>query len=79
MSDARRVVFNALKPGEDAQDVAAAIARVVASGWFVLGPEVERFEAEFAAACGGAHQAVAHRRADHPLSARRSRRQQPPR
>jgi dTDP-3-amino-3,4,6-trideoxy-alpha-D-glucose transaminase len=55
MSDARRVVFNALTPGEDAQDVAAAIARVVASGWFVLGPEVERFEAEFAAACGGAH------------------------
>jgi dTDP-3-amino-3,4,6-trideoxy-alpha-D-glucose transaminase len=55
MSDARRVVFNALKPGEDAQDVAAAIARVVASGWFVLGPEVERFEAEFAAACGGTH------------------------
>ena len=48
-------VFNALKPGEDAADVAAAIARVVASGWFVLGPEVEQFEAEFAAACGGAH------------------------
>ena len=23
---------------------AAAIARVVASGWYVLGPEVERFE-----------------------------------
>ena len=35
--------------------MAAAIARVVASGWFVLGPEVERFEAEFAAACGGTH------------------------
>jgi dTDP-3-amino-3,4,6-trideoxy-alpha-D-glucose transaminase len=55
MSDPRRVVFNALKPGEDADDVAAAIARVVASGWFVLGPEVEQFEAEFAAACGGRH------------------------
>ncbi len=55
MSDARRVVFNALKPGEDAEEVAAAIARVVASGWFVLGPEVEQFEAEFAAACGGTH------------------------
>ena len=55
MSDARRVPFNALKPGEDAPDIAAAIARVVASGWFVLGPEVEHFEAEFAAACGGAH------------------------
>ena len=29
--------------------------RVVASGWFILGPEVEAFEAEFAAACGAAH------------------------
>ena len=28
----------------------AAIDRVIASGWFVLGPEVEAFEAEFAAA-----------------------------
>ena len=28
----------------------AAIDRVVASGWFILGPEVEAFEAEFAAA-----------------------------
>ena len=28
----------------------AAIDRVLASGWFVLGPEVEAFEAEFAAA-----------------------------
>ena len=25
------------------------------SGWFILGPEVEAFEAEFAAACGAAH------------------------
>ena len=33
-------------------DVRAAIDRVVASGWFVLGPEVEAFEREFAAACG---------------------------
>jgi dTDP-3-amino-3,4,6-trideoxy-alpha-D-glucose transaminase len=31
--------------------VNAAIARVVASGWFILGPEVEAFEAELAAAC----------------------------
>jgi len=30
--------------------VKAAIDRVLASGWFVLGPEVEAFEAEFAAA-----------------------------
>lgn len=44
------VPFNALKPAEDAADVRAAIDRVLASGWFVLGPEVEAFEAEFAAA-----------------------------
>ena len=44
------VPFNALKPAEDAADIRAAIDRVLASGWFVLGPEVEAFEAEFAAA-----------------------------
>ncbi len=33
----------------------AAIDRVIASGWFVLGPEVEAFEAEFAAASGVPH------------------------
>ena len=47
--------FTDLHPGEDADLVQAAIARVIASGWFVLGPEVERFEAEFAAACGAPH------------------------
>jgi dTDP-4-amino-4,6-dideoxygalactose transaminase len=45
-----KVPFNALKPAEDAADVKAAIDRVLASGWFVLGPEVEAFESEFAAA-----------------------------
>ena len=45
-----KVPFNALKPAEDAADVRAAIDRVLESGWFVLGPEVEAFEAEFAAA-----------------------------
>jgi dTDP-3-amino-3,4,6-trideoxy-alpha-D-glucose transaminase len=44
--------FTDLHPGEDAALVAAAIARVIDRGWFVLGPEVEAFEAEFAAACG---------------------------
>jgi dTDP-4-amino-4,6-dideoxygalactose transaminase len=44
------VPFNALRPGADATAVRAAIDRVIASGWFVLGPEVEAFEAEFAAA-----------------------------
>ncbi len=49
------VPFNALTPAEDAADVRAAIDRVLASGWFVLGPEVEAFESEFAAASNVAH------------------------
>jgi dTDP-4-amino-4,6-dideoxygalactose transaminase len=44
------VPFNALAPGDDAAAVRAAIDRVIASGWFILGPEVEAFETEFAAA-----------------------------
>jgi dTDP-4-amino-4,6-dideoxygalactose transaminase len=44
-----------LVPGEDASDVRRAIDRVVASGWFVLGPEVEAFEREFSAASGARH------------------------
>jgi dTDP-3-amino-3,4,6-trideoxy-alpha-D-glucose transaminase len=52
---ARRVPFLTLTPGEDAAAVRGAIERVVARGWFVLGPEVEAFEAEFAAAMGAAH------------------------
>jgi dTDP-3-amino-3,4,6-trideoxy-alpha-D-glucose transaminase len=50
-----RIPFLSLVPGEDAADVRAAIDRVVARGWFVLGPEVEAFEREFAAASGAAH------------------------
>jgi dTDP-4-amino-4,6-dideoxygalactose transaminase len=49
------VPFIDLRPGEDDVVVRAAIARVVTSGWFVLGPEVEAFEAEFANASGTAH------------------------
>jgi dTDP-4-amino-4,6-dideoxygalactose transaminase len=50
-----RVPFLDLHPAEDGPDVRAAITRVVDSGWFILGPELEAFEAEFAAACGAAH------------------------
>jgi dTDP-4-amino-4,6-dideoxygalactose transaminase len=50
-----RIPFLSLVPGEDRIDVGAAIERVVASGWFVLGPEVEAFESEFARAMGAAH------------------------
>ena len=49
------VPFNSLKPAEDAAEIKAAIDRVIASGWFVLGPEVEAFEREFAAASGVEH------------------------
>jgi dTDP-4-amino-4,6-dideoxygalactose transaminase len=47
--------FLQLTPGEDAADVQSAIARVVSRGWFILGPELEAFEPEFAAASGAAH------------------------
>ena len=33
----------------------AAVARVLASGWYILGPEVEAFEAEWASYCGASH------------------------
>jgi dTDP-3-amino-3,4,6-trideoxy-alpha-D-glucose transaminase len=49
------IPFLDLRPGPDAGDVRAAVERVVARGWFVLGPELEAFEAEFAAACGASH------------------------
>ncbi|MEO3977645.1 DegT/DnrJ/EryC1/StrS family aminotransferase [Streptomyces sp. CAU 1734] len=45
-----RAPYAELKPGID-----AAWERVTRSGWYVLGPEVEAFEEEFAAYCGGAH------------------------
>lgn len=49
------IPFLDLKLGADAADVRAAIDRVVARGWFVLGPELEAFEGEFAAACRARH------------------------
>lgn len=39
-----------LKPGID-----DALSRVLASGWYIGGPEVERFEADFAGFCGVDH------------------------
>jgi dTDP-4-amino-4,6-dideoxygalactose transaminase len=52
---AHRIPFLSLVPREDGQAVRSAIDRVIARGWFVLGPEVESFEQEFAAASGAAH------------------------
>ncbi len=51
----RRIPCSAPALHEDAAAVKAAIDRVAASGWFILGPEVAAFEAEFAAASGAAH------------------------
>ena len=51
------IPFLRLTPGEDASAVAAAIDRVVERGWFILGPELEAFEAEFAEASGARHAA----------------------
>jgi dTDP-4-amino-4,6-dideoxygalactose transaminase len=55
-----RIPFLSLVPRPGAEEDAAraahdAIDRVIARGWFVLGPEVEAFEAEFAAAMGASH------------------------
>lgn len=49
------IPFLNLTPRDDASDVHDAINRVLARGWFVLGPELESFEQEFAAACGARH------------------------
>jgi dTDP-4-amino-4,6-dideoxygalactose transaminase len=38
-----------------ASEIEKAISRVLASGWFVLGPEVKAFEKEFADYCGTVH------------------------
>ncbi len=46
-------------PGANTQahraEIDAAIARVLDQGWYILGPGVEAFEAEFAAFCGVAY------------------------
>jgi dTDP-4-amino-4,6-dideoxygalactose transaminase len=51
----RRIPFVSLTPGEDSRSVREAIERVIERGWFVLGPEVEQFEVQFAAAAGASH------------------------
>jgi dTDP-4-amino-4,6-dideoxygalactose transaminase len=46
--------FLTLGLGDDRTAVESAIRRVIDRGWFILGPEVEAFEREFAAASGSA-------------------------
>lgn len=52
-----RVPFN--DPGREVREFAGAIesavARVIASGWYVMGPEHDAFERDFAAYCGVRH------------------------
>jgi dTDP-3-amino-2,3,6-trideoxy-4-keto-D-glucose/dTDP-3-amino-3,4,6-trideoxy-alpha-D-glucose/dTDP-2,6-dideoxy-D-kanosamine transaminase len=52
-----RIALNDLKriAPEQLAEIQSAIARVVASGWFVMGPEHDAFEAELAAYLGVAH------------------------
>lgn len=51
------VPLNDLRRGylEQEADLRAAVEGVLASGWYVMGPEHDAFEAEFAAAIGAAH------------------------
>jgi dTDP-3-amino-3,4,6-trideoxy-alpha-D-glucose transaminase len=50
-----RIPFLSTALHEDAAAVRAAVDRVLSSGWFILGPEVDAFEHEFAAAAGARH------------------------
>ena len=50
-----RVPFADLRLTDDSAAVRQAIARVTERAWFVLGPEVDAFEDEFAAASGAPH------------------------
>ena len=52
MSASSPIPFLDLRPHDDEDAIHAAIARVIARGWFVLGPEVDAFEEEFARASG---------------------------
>ena len=42
--------YRELKP-----EIDAAVSRVLESGWYILGPEVEAFESEWAAYCDAKH------------------------
>lgn len=56
-SAAPTIPFNDLRPQYSAiqAEIDAAVAGVLAGGWFILGPELEAFEREFAAWCGAAY------------------------
>jgi dTDP-4-amino-4,6-dideoxygalactose transaminase len=52
-----RIPVNDLRRQSDrlAWEISTAVTRVLTRGWFILGPELEAFEQEFAAWCGAAH------------------------
>lgn len=50
-----RIPFVNLHLTEEADEIRAAMERVIERAWFVLGPEVDAFEAEFAALSGAPH------------------------
>ena len=52
-----RLPVNDLKRHHDplAGELASAVGRVLTRGWYILGPELEAFEAEFASYCGVGH------------------------
>lgn len=56
-TSAKSVPFLDLKPAyaELREGIDAALLRVAAGGWYILGEEVRAFEQEFAAYCGAAH------------------------
>jgi dTDP-3-amino-3,4,6-trideoxy-alpha-D-glucose transaminase len=50
-----RIPFARVAPAEDAPEIAAAVQRVVESGWYILGAELQTFEHEFAGASAVDH------------------------
>jgi dTDP-4-amino-4,6-dideoxygalactose transaminase len=52
------IPFLQLTLREDADAVQSAVSRVIARGWFILGPELELFEKEFGEAAAAAHHVV---------------------
>jgi len=48
----------AAEPEDLIQSELAAIERVIRSGWYVLGPEVQAFETAWAKRCGAAYGGV---------------------
>ena len=52
MTAAPRIPFLDLHPREETAAIQEAIGRVITRSWYVLGPEVDAFETEFATASG---------------------------